>query len=108
MKTFEDLKWEDLRPTPEEADAGFGLCGERAEQCGVEMEVRARRLWHGASHVTHIVWKVLAANPFFGKYMKITGEIRLSSALSFDVAYEEGKQLAIKFGELWIGMTSKD
>lgn len=92
MIDFKDLKWIVLRPTLEETDAG--LCGVRADRRGVRMEVR---IVNNITHGTHVAWSICDHYHL----LMVVGQIQLTPGLTPERAFNEGKQRAVKFAELW-------
>jgi len=92
MIDFKDLKWVALRPTQEESEAG--LYGERVDRRCVRMEVR---ILNTVTHGTHVAWSICER---YHRLM-VVGQIHLTPGLSPEKAFNEGKQRAVKFAELW-------
>lgn len=95
MMNFAEVNWVDLQPIHEEAEAK--LCGVRAAQYGVRMEVC---IVHTVTHGPHISWRICSHDHLF----MAAGQIPLTPGLALRVAFNEGKQLAIKFAELYASL----
>lgn len=96
MENFADVNWETVRPTQEEAEAK--CYGVHTTKHGVRMEVRILRT---VAHGAHVAWSVYSQDHL----LSITGQIPLINGIATSVAFERGKQRAIKFAELWIEET---